>query len=75
MEGHCSTGQSPQWAVAPMEEEEEENRTSGHTECEKHCMKTTLEPLAAQPSANDVQIATEKVKYTNHQVLIKFQQN
>jgi len=24
MEGHCSTGQSPQWAVAPMEEEEEE---------------------------------------------------
>jgi len=25
MEGHCSTGQSPQWAVVPMEEEEEEN--------------------------------------------------
>jgi hypothetical protein len=24
MEGHCSTGQSPQRAVAPMEEEEEE---------------------------------------------------
>jgi len=23
MEGHCSTGQSPQWAVMPMEEEEE----------------------------------------------------
>ena len=23
MEGHCSTGQSPQWAVIPMEEEEE----------------------------------------------------
>jgi len=22
MEGHCSTGQSPQWAVMPMEEEE-----------------------------------------------------
>ena len=21
MEGHCSTGQSPQWAVLPMEEE------------------------------------------------------
>jgi len=20
MEGHCSTGQSPQWAVVPMEE-------------------------------------------------------
>ena len=23
-EGHCSTGQSPQWAVVPMEEDEEE---------------------------------------------------
>jgi hypothetical protein len=23
MEGHCSTGQSPQWAIVPMEEEEE----------------------------------------------------
>ena len=22
MKGHCSTGQSPQWAVTPMEEEE-----------------------------------------------------
>ena len=24
MEGHYSTGQSPQWAVVPMKEEEEE---------------------------------------------------
>ena len=23
MEGHCSTGQSPQWAVVPVEEEKE----------------------------------------------------
>ena len=23
MEGHCSTGQSPQWAAVPMEEEED----------------------------------------------------
>ena len=23
MEGHCSTGQRPQWAVVPMEEVEE----------------------------------------------------
>ena len=22
MEGHCTTGQNPQWAVVPMEEEE-----------------------------------------------------
>ena len=26
MEGHCSTGQRPQWAVVPMEEEEEGRR-------------------------------------------------
>jgi hypothetical protein len=25
MEGSCSTGQSSQWAVVPMEEEEEED--------------------------------------------------
>jgi hypothetical protein len=24
MEGSCSTGQSPQWAVVPVEEEEDE---------------------------------------------------
>jgi len=24
MEGHCSTGQTPQWAVVPMDEEGEE---------------------------------------------------
>jgi len=24
MEGHCSTGQSPQWAVMPMEEEDDD---------------------------------------------------
>ena len=24
MEGHCSTGQSPHWAVVPMEEDEGE---------------------------------------------------
>jgi len=29
MEGHCSTGQSPQRAVAPMEEEEEEGSHNG----------------------------------------------
>ena len=26
MEGHCSTGQSPQWAVLPMAEEEEQQQ-------------------------------------------------
>ena len=30
MEGHCSTGQSPQWAVVPMEEEGEESIRRSH---------------------------------------------
>jgi len=25
MEGHCSTGQSPQWAVVPLEEEKDDD--------------------------------------------------
>jgi hypothetical protein len=29
MEGSCSTGQSPQWAVVPVEEEEEMNNDVG----------------------------------------------
>jgi len=29
MEGHCLTGQSPQWAVVPMEEEEESGKFAG----------------------------------------------
>ena len=29
MEGHCSTGQSPQWVVVPMAEEEEEGGGGG----------------------------------------------
>ena len=28
MEGHCSTGQSPQWAVVPVEEKEQEEDCS-----------------------------------------------
>ena len=29
MEGHCSTGQSPLWAVVPMEEEDEGEEEGG----------------------------------------------
>jgi len=29
MEGHCSTGQSPHWAVVPMGEEEEKEEEEG----------------------------------------------
>jgi len=32
MEGHCWTGQSPQWSVVPTEEEEEEEEIVG-AEC------------------------------------------
>jgi len=31
MEGHFSTGQSPQWAVVPMEKEEEEKKKNDYT--------------------------------------------
>jgi len=42
MEGHCSTGQSPQWAVVPMEEEEEVRlRGSG--------FQPVLVPFSAHP--------------------------
>jgi len=45
MEGHCSTGQSPQWAVVPMAEEEndddddeeEENDDVDEEEEEEEC--------------------------------------
>jgi len=32
MEGHCSTGQSPQGAVVPMEEEDEKEEEGGGEE-------------------------------------------
>jgi hypothetical protein len=32
MEGYCSRGQSPQWAVVPVEEEEEVLEHAVHTE-------------------------------------------
>ena len=35
MEGHCSTGQSPQWAVVPMEEEKEEEEEEEEAEKKK----------------------------------------
>ena len=31
MKGHCSTCQSPQWAIVPIVEEEEEGRKNGRT--------------------------------------------
>jgi len=35
MEGHCSTGQSPQWAQVPMKEEEEEGKEEEEEEKKK----------------------------------------
>jgi len=29
MEGHCSIGQSPQWAIVPMEEEDRNDGKTG----------------------------------------------
>jgi hypothetical protein len=35
----------------------------------------TAEPLVPEPSVLEVELATEKLKVTNHQVLIKSQRN
>ena len=35
MEGHCSTGQSPQWAVVPLEEVEDEEEEEEEEEKEE----------------------------------------
>jgi hypothetical protein len=35
----------------------------------------TAEPLVPEPSVLEVELAIEKLKVTNHQVSIKFQQN
>ena len=35
MEGHCSTGQSPQWAVVPMGEEDKEEEDKEEEEEEE----------------------------------------
>jgi len=48
MEGHCSTGQSPQWAVLPMEEEE-----GGGGEEEEEEEEEEVDDLA---SATDCQV-------------------
>jgi len=42
MEGHCSTGQSPHWAVVPMEEEEEEEEEGEEEEEEITLQCVTL---------------------------------
>jgi hypothetical protein len=35
----------------------------------------TAEPPVPEPSASEVELAIEKLKVTNHQVLIKYQRN
>jgi hypothetical protein len=35
----------------------------------------TVEPLVPEPSAFDAEMAIEKLKFTNHQVLIKSELN
>ena len=39
MEGHISTGQSPQWDVVPMEEEEEEEEEEEINDVSQHMRK------------------------------------
>jgi ribosomal protein L12E/L44/L45/RPP1/RPP2 len=43
MEGYCSTGQSPPWAVVPVEEEEEEEEEEeGEEEEEEERRRSTM---------------------------------
>ena len=35
----------------------------------------TTEPLVPEPSVYEFELAVEKINFTNHQVLIKYQQN
>jgi len=44
MEGHFSTGQSPQWAVVPTEEEEEEEYDDDDDEEEEDVTATCCWP-------------------------------
>jgi hypothetical protein len=54
MEGHCSTGQSPQWAVVPMEEEEGEEENKKKNTHISDCLQTVYQ-LPLQPNNNTVQ--------------------
>jgi hypothetical protein len=79
VEEHCSTGQSPQWAVVPMEEEEEEIIEECICRCHisysllpKRVQTTsgfyfasasTLYPLCCTESS--VYLRTQKLKYCN----------
>ena len=54
MEGHCSTGQSPQWAVVPVEEEEDEGvlhskLDNGHNPKKRKIMLASY--IVSEPSA------------------------
>jgi hypothetical protein len=44
MEGYCSTGQTPQWAVVPVEEEEEElfDRPKPTTGCSANGIRRSI---------------------------------
>jgi hypothetical protein len=44
MEGSCSTGQSPQWAVVAVEEEEEEEEEEESTVLLRHS-RSAVQPL------------------------------
>jgi len=56
MEGFCSTGQSPQWAVVPMAEEEEEEEEEEKEEEEEEvvflatCFGSYTEPYSGKSS-------------------------
>jgi hypothetical protein len=50
MEGCCSTGQSPQWTVVPVEEEEEEEELSSW--CHSHLRNSQFRNVFVVVSSN-----------------------
>jgi hypothetical protein len=52
MEGSCSTGQSPQWAVVRVEEEDGEMRCIGLCSCTHLCVVRGKFPLRLPPCCN-----------------------
>jgi len=69
MEEHCSTGQSPQWAVVPMEEEEEGFSKSKITQSSsKHTHTKRLSLCFYQRSDTFIRSAFSKRKTTQNSV-------
>jgi FtsZ-interacting cell division protein YlmF len=72
MEGYCSTGQSPQRAVVPMEEEEEEEEEEKKEEEEEQQQQQQQQPGSIMESRNRVRHVRNDLRQQNDRVNGKF---